>query len=95
MLSWYHVSHAHTVCGTRQDEDMEACRSARASGQLACEWQPDGGKNISKKDGSVVYVPKCGLPSIGKEDCAIRCGPPPEPGCSAATNWWDLFEDTG
>ena len=82
----------HSEC-IAYDDDMASCRNARA-GSLACEWQPDGGKNVTAADGSSVYVPKCGLGSVGKHECAVRCGSPPTPGCSASTNWWDLFEDT-
>ena len=31
--------------------------------------------------GQPIYLPKCGLPSLGLAECEQRCGAPPTPAC--------------
>ena len=52
-----------------------------------CQWQADANTTLGEV--------KCGAGSMGKSACEERCSPPPKPACTASSNWWDLFEDTG
>lgn len=59
--------------------------AANCSKLTGCLW--DGG--------ATPPFPKCGMGSLSLAGCKAKCSPPPKPACTAANNWWDLFEDTG